>query len=144
MNSSRAKRFYFANKATLDTRLDLVASLLTLICDEMLPRSVSSSSIRQQFINDQTNYVEYDLLDEQIVASLQQITLDDDYSSAPIRYQSIVVVDQSRWYNVIIFTALLHVVADFDFQPILFIKINGGEKNLYFGGCLVGLKTTKK
>ena len=108
MNSSKAKRFYFANKAALDTRLDLVVSLLTLICDEMLPRSVSSSSIRQQFINDQTSYVEYDLLDEQIVASLQQITM--AYSPAPIRYQSIACVDQSRWYNVIIFTVLLYVV----------------------------------
>ena len=115
MNSSKAKRFYFANKAALDTRLDLVVSLLTLICDEMLPRSVSLSSIRQQFINDQANYVEYDLLDEQIVASLQQITM--VYSPEPIRYQSIACVDQSRWYNVIIFTVLLFVVADFDFQP---------------------------
>lgn len=100
MNGSRVKRFYCANKAALNTRLDLVVSLLTQICYEIRPCSVSSSPFRQQITNDQTNYDEYDLLDEQIVASLQQITMDDSNSSVPIRYQSFAVVDQSRWYNI--------------------------------------------
>ena len=100
MNDSRVKRFYRANKAALNTRLDLLISLLTRICHEIQPCSVPSSPIRQQITNDQTNYAEYDLLDEQIVASLQQITMSETDSSVPTRYQSLAVVDQSRWYNI--------------------------------------------
>ena len=100
MNGSRVKRFYCANKAALNTRLDLLVSLLTWICNEIRPCSVPSSPFRQQITNDQTNYAEYDLLDEQIVASLQQMTMDDTNYSVPIRFQSIAFVDQSRWYNI--------------------------------------------
>ena len=109
MDGSRLKRFYLANKAKLDTRLDSVVSLLTLISREMEPFSSPSPIIREG--SDQTNYAEFDLLDEQIVASVRQITNDDSdddntdddgvkqhvYPSAPTRYESTAVVDQSRW-----------------------------------------------
>ena len=102
MDGSRLRRFYLANKAKLDTRLDLVVSLLTLISREMEPFSSPSPTFREG--SDQTNYAEFDLLDEQIVASVRQITKNNDdvkkqeYSSAPTRYESTAVVDdQSRW-----------------------------------------------
>ena len=109
MDGSRLKRFYLANKAKLDTRLDLVVSLLTLISWELEPFSDSSPTFRKG--SDQTKYAEFDLLDEQIVASVRQITNDDSdddntddddvkqhaYPSEPTRYESTAVVDQSRW-----------------------------------------------
>ena len=99
MDVSRLKRFYLANKATLDSRLDLVVSLLTLISREMKPFQSSSPTIQECF--DPTNYAEFDLLDEQIVASVRQITMGDvkqqQYSSMPTRYESTAVVDQTRW-----------------------------------------------
>ena len=49
---------------------------------------------------DEENYSEFDLLDEQMVASIQQFKMNDtaENFSGPIRYGSIASLDQSQWY----------------------------------------------
>ena len=49
---------------------------------------------------EEENYSEFDLLDEQMVASIQQFKMNDitENSSEPIRYESMASLDQSQWY----------------------------------------------
>ena len=86
MTVSRLKCFYLANKTMLDTRLDLAATLLTLICREGLqcPVTVLPSTELEHYDQAKTTYSEFDVLDEQLFTS-------------PIRYEFTVFVDQSRW-----------------------------------------------
>ena len=41
------------------------------------------------------NYDEFDLLDEQVIVSMQKMTMD---SRAALRYESIALVGESQWY----------------------------------------------
>ena len=60
----------------------------------MLKRALTTSG-------DEENYSEFDLLDEQMVVSVQQLKMDDakiKYSK-PIRYESTAFLDQSQWLS---------------------------------------------
>ena len=56
---------------------------------------------RKEKSEEEENYSEFDLLDEQ-VASIQQFQIDDvaGNSLKPIRYESMVFLDQSQWYQI--------------------------------------------
>ena len=125
MTVSRLKCFYLANKTLLDTRIDLAVTLLTLITREVsyVKKSEPQLSLNAMLRLRQkqrpiiepfpTNYSEFDVLDEQLVASVQQISLKNSnwriqhesahqmyqqgVSLPQIRYESNVFVDQSRW-----------------------------------------------
>ena len=86
MTVSRLKCFYLANKAMLDTRLDLLPTLLTQISQEgpQCPVTVLPSTELERYDQATTTYSEFDLLDEQLFAS-------------PFSYESTVFLDQSRW-----------------------------------------------
>ena len=57
---------------------------------------------RKEKSEEKENYSEFDLLDEQMVASIQQFQIDDvaGNSLKPIRYESMVFLDQSQWYQI--------------------------------------------
>lgn len=106
MNDSCLKCFYLANKTMLDPRQELIVYLLTLLSRKVKPQCPVSASkndepYRYVYRYAQTNYSEFDVLDEQLVASVQEILLNNCWpedSSAIIRYESIAFVDQSRWF----------------------------------------------
>ena len=119
MDTESLKRFYLENKTTLDTRLGLVVPLLALICRKLEPLRVGTGNARGHQKTPKLQpeqYMEFDLLYEQNVASIHQIevgamTLSGhshlepfggndgaQYSYSPIRYESTAVIGQSRWY----------------------------------------------
>ena len=57
---------------------------------------------RKKKSEEEENKSEFDLLDEQMVASIQQFQIDDvaGNSLKPIRYESMVFLDQSQWYQI--------------------------------------------
>ena len=118
MTVSRLKCFYLANKTMLDARLDLVATLLTQISREERPHQILNLNQPrpkpEPYDQSKTNYSEFDVLDEQLVSSVQQIScstrVDNTHpfhnqsihqqrgvSLQLIRYESTAFVDQSRW-----------------------------------------------
>ena len=113
----------------LDARLDLVATLLTQISREERPHQILNLNQPrpkpEPYDQSKTNYSEFDVLDEQLVSSVQQIScstrvdnthpfhnqsMDNTHpfhnqsihqqqgvSLQLIRYESTAFVDQSRW-----------------------------------------------
>ena len=91
----------------------------------MLKRALTTSG-------DEENYSEFDLLDEQMVVSVQQLKMDDakiKYSK-PIRYESTAFLDQSQWLPFFLLFYFEISTAKWVFCNILMIRLRSGKLNL--------------